>query len=50
MQSDGIGKTITSLFIHKSLFLKGIKGIYLNIKYYSNQMISWERKMETLTL
>ena len=40
----GTGKTITSLYIHKTLFLKKIKGIYLNVKYYSNIKISWEKK------
>ena len=44
----GIGKTITSLYIHKTLFLDKIKGIYLNVKYYSNSKISWEKKIEAL--
>ena len=44
----GTGKTITSLIIHKSFYLKGIKGIYLNLKYYANNRISWEEKIDVL--
>ena len=44
----GTGKTITSLYIHKSLFYQGKKGIYINIKYYMNDKISLEEKKETL--
>ena len=44
----GTGKTITALFIHKSLLFQEIKGIYLNFKYYYNDNISWENKIETL--
>ena len=44
----GTGKTVTALYIHKYLFLKGIKGIYLNLKYYSKEDISLEDKIEVL--
>lgn len=44
----GTGKTITALYIHKYLFLKGIKGIYLNLKYYSRNNISLEDKIDVL--
>ena len=44
----GTGKTITALYIHKYLFLKGIKGVYLNLKYYSKDNISLEDKIDVL--
>jgi len=44
----GTGKTITSLFIHKYLFSIGIKGIYLNLKYYSNDNIKLKDKIKVL--
>ena len=44
----GTGKTVTALYIHKYLFLKGLKGIYLNLKYYSKDNISLEDKIEVL--
>ena len=44
----GTGKTITALRIHKSLFTKNIKGIYINLKYYSNNEIKWENKIDNL--
>ncbi len=36
----GTGKTVTALFIHKCLYLEGIKGVYLNLKYYSKDNVS----------
>ena len=45
----GTGKTITSLIIHKSLYLRDKKGIYLNFKFYSNSKIKWDTKLEVLT-
>ena len=44
----GTGKTITSLIIHKTLYRKGIKGIYLNFKFYNNSNINWDTKLEVL--
>ena len=44
----GTGKTITSLLIHKTLYLQGIKGVYLNFKFFSNNKIDWEEKINTL--
>lgn len=44
----GIGKSITSLIIHKSLFLKGFKGFYFNCKYYSSSEVKFENKRENL--
>ena len=41
----GIGKSITSLFIQKSLyFLNNKKSIYINLKYYYNSKIKDEEK------
>ena len=43
----GIGKSLTSLFIQKNLYLKNIKSLYINLKYY-NKIIPWENKINTL--
>ena len=45
---QGTGKTITALYIHKYLFLKGMKGIYLNIEFLFNNKIIWENKLDAL--
>ena len=45
----GTGKTISALIFHKLLFKDGKKGLYLNLKYYYNKEISFEKKIETLT-
>ena len=44
----GNGKTITALYIHKYLYLNGKKGIYLNLKYFSNSSINLEDKIDAL--
>ena len=44
----GTGKTISALIYHKNLFKKNIKGIYLNLKYYSNHKVTFKEKIETL--
>ena len=44
----GTGKTISALIIHKLLFRNGIRGLYLNLKYYSNEEIKLENKKEVL--
>ena len=43
----GIGKSLTALIIQKNLYLKGIKSLYINIKYYL-QGIPFMNKLETL--
>jgi hypothetical protein len=43
----GIGKSLTSLFIQKNLYLKNIKSLYINLKYYY-KIIPWENKINTL--
>ena len=44
-----IGKTITSLIIQKMNFFKGIKSLYLNLKYYLYEPLNeFETKIETL--
>ena len=43
----GIGKSMTALIIQKNLFLKGIKSLYINIKYY-NKRIPFIYKLKTL--
>ena len=44
-----IGKTITSLRIQKAWYLKGIKSLYLNIKYYfSEPLKDFDKKVDTL--
>ena len=45
---QGTGKSITALYIHKYLFLKGMKGIYLNIEFLFNNKIIWENKLDAL--
>ena len=44
----GTGKTISTLFFHKLLFKEGIRGLYLNLKYYSLNNVKLEDKVETL--
>ena len=34
----GIGKSLTALILQKKLFIKGIKSLYINIKYYSKDI------------
>ena len=43
----GIGKTLTAIIFQKKLYLKGIKSIYINIKYYFKYH-QWVDKLETL--
>ena len=44
-----IGKTITALRIQKSNYLKGIKSLYLNLKYYYYQPFQdFDKKIDTL--
>ena len=43
----GIGKSLTSLFIQKNLYLKNIKSLYINLKYYY-KIIPLENKINTL--
>ena len=46
---NNIGKTITSLRIQKLYFLKGIKSLYLNLKYYFHEPFrDFESKINTL--
>lgn len=44
----GTGKTISALFYHKISFKNNIKGIYLNLKYYSNHKVALKDKIDTL--
>ena len=43
----GIGKSMTASIIQKNLALKGIKSLYINLKYYS-LIIPFINKLETL--
>ena len=43
----GIGKSLTALIIQKNLYIKGIKSLYINVKYYFQQ-IPFINKLETL--
>ena len=43
----GIGKSLSSLFIQKNLYLKKIKSLYINLKFYY-KIIPWENKINTL--
>ena len=43
----GIGKSLTALILQKNLFINGIKSLYINIKYY-NQEIPYINKLDTL--
>ena len=43
----GIGKSMTALIIQKNLAIKGIKSLYVNLKYYY-QTIPFINKLETL--
>ena len=43
----GIGKSLTALIIQKNLYIKGIKSLYINVKYYYQQ-IPFINKLETL--
>ena len=44
-----IGKTITSMKIQKSYYLKGIKSLYLNLKYYFHEPFNdLDKKIDTL--
>ena len=45
----GIGKSISSLYIQKELFLEGLSSLYINIKYYQYlSLINWEQQLKTL--
>ena len=45
----GTGKTISALIFHKLFFKEdGIRGLYLNLKYYLLPNLKWEDKIETL--
>ena len=44
----GTGKTISTLIFHKLLFRDGIRGLYLNLKYYALDNVKLEDKVETL--
>ena len=44
----GTGKTISALIYHKLLFSNGIKGLYLNLKYYCSENVPWEKKVDVL--
>ena len=44
----GTGKTISALTIHKLLYLQGIKGIYINLKYYLFNGKKWDDQLEVL--
>ena len=44
----GTGKTISILTFHKLLFINGIKGLYLNLKYYCMDGITIEEKIKVL--
>ena len=43
----GIGKSLTALIIQKNLYIKGIKSLYINVKYYFRQ-IPFTNKIESL--
>ena len=43
----GIGKSLTALIIQKNLYIKGIKSLYINVKYYYRQ-IPFTNKIESL--
>ena len=45
----GTGKTISILNYHKELFRQNKKGLYLNLKFYCNNQIKLEEKIEILT-
>ena len=44
----GIGKSLTSLIIQKSLYIKKYRSIYINLKFYSKSIISSDIKFQTL--
>ena len=44
----GTGKTISVLLFHKLLFQKGIRGLYLNVKFFLKDDISFEEKIDVL--
>ena len=44
----GTGKTISVLLFHKLLFQKGTRGLYLNVKYFLKDDISFEEKIDVL--
>ena len=43
----GIGKTFTFLMAQKSLYIRGIRSLYINLKYYED-FASLDEKIETL--
>lgn len=44
----GTGKSITALYIHKKLYSDEIKGLYLNLKYYSQKYIKLDNIIDVL--
>ena len=44
----GTGKTISLLYFHKLFFQNGIRGLYLNLKYYLKEGISLKNKIDVL--
>ena len=44
---NGIGKSISSLIIHKNLYIHGYKSLYINFKYYLNNA-DFKEAIETL--
>ena len=45
----GIGKSISSLYIQKELFLGGLSSLYINLKYFQYlTYIKWEQQLKTL--
>ena len=46
---NGIGKSISSLYVQKELFLEGLSSLYINLKYYQYlSLFKWEQQMKTL--
>ena len=44
----GTGKTISALFLHKLYFQEGIRGLYLNLKYYLKDEVEFGEKINAL--
>ena len=44
----GTGKSITALYFHKLFYLRNIRGLYLNLKYYSQNNLSLENIIDAL--